>query len=128
MDTDTLIIALDFARTRLLTTLDTIEKSGQDAAKVLAWRPGPGRAHIGWQAMHCAATHDRYLNVGVKGRRAARRGDRCRVRGRQHAERRKRAPFGGHPLGAPGPLPRPTRIRCRDRPRRVAAQAAQWPN
>jgi hypothetical protein len=36
-------------------------------AKVLAWRPAPGRAHIGWQAMHCAATHDRYLNVGLRG-------------------------------------------------------------
>ena len=34
---------------------------------MLAWRPGPGRAHIGWQAMHCAATHDRYLNVGLRG-------------------------------------------------------------
>src|SRR5262249_30169928 len=32
-----------------------------------AWRPGPGRAHIGWQAMHCAATHDKYVNVGLKG-------------------------------------------------------------
>ena len=50
---------------RLLGTLDAIEKSGQDPAKVLSWRPGPGRAHIGWQAMHCAATHDRYLNTGI---------------------------------------------------------------
>jgi len=50
---------------RLLGVLDTIEKSGQDPAKVLAWRPGPGRAHIAWQAMHCAATHDRYLNTGI---------------------------------------------------------------
>src|SRR4051794_20295084 len=67
MDRETLVASLDFARARLLGTLDTIEKSGQDIQKVLAWRPGPGRAHIGWQAMHCAATHDRYLNVGVKG-------------------------------------------------------------
>lgn len=66
MDRDTLLAGMDFSRARLLGTLDAIEKSGQDAAKVLAWRPGPGRAHIGWQAMHCAATHDRYLNVGVK--------------------------------------------------------------
>ena len=67
MDRDTLIAGLEFARTRLLTTLDTIEKSGQDVGKVLAWRPGPGRAHIGWQAMHCAATHDKYLNVHLRG-------------------------------------------------------------
>ena len=66
MDRDTLLAGLDFARTRLLNTLDAIEKSGQDMGKVLAWRPGPGRAHIGWQAMHCAATHDKYLNVYLK--------------------------------------------------------------
>jgi hypothetical protein len=65
MDSESLIAALEFSRGRLLGILDTIEKSGQDPAKVLAWRPGPGRAHIGWQAMHCAATHDRYLNVGI---------------------------------------------------------------
>lgn len=67
MDRDTLLAGLEFARGRLLGILDTIEKSGQDPAKVLAWRPGPGRAHIGWQAMHCAATHDKYVNVGIKG-------------------------------------------------------------
>jgi hypothetical protein len=65
MEKDTLIAALEFSRARLLGELETIQKSGQDPAKVLAWRPGPGRAHIAWQAMHCAATHDRYLNVGV---------------------------------------------------------------
>lgn len=67
MDRETLIAGLDFSRSRLLGILDTIEKSGQDLAKVLAWRPGPGRAHIAWQAMHCAATHDKYLNVIIKG-------------------------------------------------------------
>ena len=66
MDTDTILANLDFSRARLLGTLDAIEKSGQDMTKVLAWRPGPGRAHLGWQFMHCAATHDRYLNVGLK--------------------------------------------------------------
>jgi hypothetical protein len=72
MDTSTLIFALDFTRNRLLGTLDTIEKTarerGHDMGKVLAWRPGPGRAHIGWQAMHCAATHDKYLNVTLLGK------------------------------------------------------------
>ena len=65
MDRDTLVAGLEFARMRLLGTLDAIEKSGQDAGKVLSWRPGLGRAHIAWQAMHCAATHDRYLNAGI---------------------------------------------------------------
>ncbi len=67
MDKTTLLAALDFSRARLLGSLDSIEKSGQDITTVLAWRPAPGRAHIGWQAMHCAATHDRYLNVRIKG-------------------------------------------------------------
>lgn len=67
MDKDTLIATLNFTRQRLLGTLETIEKSGQDISRVLAWRPGPGRAHIAWQAMHCAATHDKYLNVFIKG-------------------------------------------------------------
>ena len=65
MDSESLVFALEFSRARLLGTLDAIEKSGQDVAKILAWRPGPGRAHIAWQAMHCAATHDRYLNAGI---------------------------------------------------------------
>jgi hypothetical protein len=67
MDKATLFAMMDFGRARLLGSLDGIEKSGQDVAKVLAWRPGPGRAHIAWQAAHCAATHDRYLNVRLKG-------------------------------------------------------------
>lgn len=65
MDKDTLIAAMEFSHGRLLGILDTIEKSGHDIQKVLAWRPGVGRAHIAWQAMHCAATHDAYLNVGL---------------------------------------------------------------
>jgi uncharacterized damage-inducible protein DinB len=58
---------MDAVRQRLLGSLDVIERSGRDGGRVLAWRPGPGRAHIGWQAMHCAATHDKYLNVIVQG-------------------------------------------------------------
>jgi uncharacterized damage-inducible protein DinB len=61
MDKNTLIAALDFSHTRLLDELTTIKKSGQDMKKVLAWRPGPGRAHLGWQFAHCAATHERYV-------------------------------------------------------------------
>jgi uncharacterized damage-inducible protein DinB len=65
MDKDTLALVLEFSRSRLLGILEAIEKSGLDVNKVLAWRPGPGRAHVAWQAMHCAATHDRYLNVSL---------------------------------------------------------------
>ena len=72
MDPTTLIAALDFNRNRLLGTLDTIEKvateKGHSPAAVIAWRPGPARAHIAWQAMHCAATHDKYLNVALSGK------------------------------------------------------------
>ncbi|MFT3788569.1 MAG: DinB family protein [Tepidisphaeraceae bacterium] len=67
MDIATLLAVWEFSRARLLGILETIEKSGQDVQQVLAWRPGPGRAHIGWQAMHCAATHDRYINERLKG-------------------------------------------------------------
>ncbi len=63
----TILSTLDFSRDRLLGSLDSISKSGQNTTKILAWRPGVGRAHIGWQAMHCAATHDRYVNVRIKG-------------------------------------------------------------
>lgn len=66
----TLAAAMEFSRARLLGTIDAIEKSGADVSKVLAWRPGPGRAHIAWQLMHCAATHDKYFNGFVLGKAA----------------------------------------------------------
>jgi len=66
-DLKTIFSSLDFTRDRLLGSLDSIAKSGQDVQKVLAWRPGVGRAHIAWQAMHCAATHDKYVNVRMRG-------------------------------------------------------------
>ena len=74
MDIDTLIAALEFSRSRLIGTLDSIEKAAVekklDIKQVLAWRPGAGRAHIAWQAAHCAATHDKYLNVVLLGKTA----------------------------------------------------------
>lgn len=70
MDSATLVSILDFAHTRLTGTLDAIEKSGEDVGKVLNWRPADGRAHIGWQLLHCAATHDKYLNAMVRGQAA----------------------------------------------------------
>jgi uncharacterized damage-inducible protein DinB len=57
---------LEFGRAKTLATLDAIAKR-PDAAAVLAWRPGPGRAHIGWQLMHIAATDDRHLGVRMRG-------------------------------------------------------------
>ncbi len=63
----TILSLLDFTRDRLVGSLDDIAKSGQDVQQVLGWRPGVGRAHIAWQAMHCAATHDKYVNVRIQG-------------------------------------------------------------
>ncbi len=55
--TEELIKSLDFARARTLGLLDGIEKE-VDPEAVLAWRPGPGRAHIAWQLMHIAITEE----------------------------------------------------------------------
>ena len=48
-----------FNRDRTLETLTAIEETG-DSLGVLGWRPGPGRAHIGWQMMHIAITEERF--------------------------------------------------------------------
>ena len=52
-----LIKSLEFARARTLGLLDGIEKE-PDPQAILAWRPGPGRAHVGWQLMHVAITEE----------------------------------------------------------------------
>jgi len=57
---------LEFGRAKTLATLDAIGKR-PDAATILAWRPGPGRAHIAWQLMHIAATDDRHLGARMRG-------------------------------------------------------------
>ncbi len=56
---------LDLSRRKTLELLDGIANR-PDAAAVLAWRPGSGRAHIAWQLMHLGATDDRHLNVRMK--------------------------------------------------------------
>jgi uncharacterized damage-inducible protein DinB len=61
---------LEFARKKTLDTLEAIAKL-PNATAILAWRPGPGRAHIAWQLMHIAATDDRHLNVRIRGGKAA---------------------------------------------------------
>ena len=57
---------LTFTRRKTLDLLDAIEKA-PDAATVLGWRPGPGRANVAWQLMHIAATDDRHLHVRMQG-------------------------------------------------------------
>jgi hypothetical protein len=56
---------LEFVRKKSLDFIEIIAKS-PDAAAVLAWRPGPGRAHVAWQLMHIGATDDRHLNVRIR--------------------------------------------------------------
>ncbi|MGO9115684.1 MAG: DinB family protein [Thermoguttaceae bacterium] len=55
--TELLIKNLEFARARTLGFLDGIEKE-PDPQGALSWRPGPGRAHVGWQLMHVAVTEE----------------------------------------------------------------------
>jgi uncharacterized damage-inducible protein DinB len=54
---ETQIAAMEFARGRTLDLLERIEAE-QDPTAILAWRPGQGRAHLGWQLMHIAVTED----------------------------------------------------------------------
>ncbi len=49
--------SFEFNRARTLAFLDEIEKLPNPQA-ALAWRPGPGRAHIGWQLMHIGITEE----------------------------------------------------------------------
>lgn len=57
---------MEFSRRKTVELLDHLAKH-PDPAKVLGWRPGPGRAHIAWQLMHIGATDDRHLGVRMKG-------------------------------------------------------------
>lgn len=52
-----LISSMEFNRVRTLGLLDRIEQE-PNAAEVLAWRPGPGRAHLAWQLMHIGITEE----------------------------------------------------------------------
>jgi uncharacterized damage-inducible protein DinB len=49
--------SMKFNRVRTLATLDEIEKLAHPQA-VLAFRLGPGRAHIGWQLLHIGITEE----------------------------------------------------------------------
>ena len=54
---ETLIRSFEFNRTRTLALLEKIEQEPQPE-KVLAWRPGTGRAHIAWQLLHVGVTEE----------------------------------------------------------------------
>lgn len=54
---DILIKSYQFNRTRTLDLLSKIEQE-PDPMAVLGWRPGAGRAHIGWQLMHIGVTEE----------------------------------------------------------------------
>ncbi|MDA7980086.1 MAG: DinB family protein [Pirellulales bacterium] len=47
----------EFFRERTLATLDRVRKMS-DPNAALRWRPGAGRAHVGWQLMHIAITEE----------------------------------------------------------------------
>jgi uncharacterized damage-inducible protein DinB len=57
----TFVESYKFYRNRTLGLLDAIEKL-PDPQGALAWRPGPGRAYIGWQLMHIAVTEDLFAS------------------------------------------------------------------
>jgi uncharacterized damage-inducible protein DinB len=57
---------LDFSRQKTVALLDTLAKE-PNAQAILAWRPGPGRAHLAWQLMHIAATDDRHVHARMEG-------------------------------------------------------------
>jgi hypothetical protein len=63
---DVTLQLLDFFRERTLGTLAAIEKL-PDPAKILGWRPGPGRAHIAWQIMHVGITEELFATERLKG-------------------------------------------------------------
>jgi len=52
-----LIANYQFNRGRTLGLLEKVEQE-PDPRAVLGWRPGPGRAHIGWQLMHIGITEE----------------------------------------------------------------------
>lgn len=56
----------DLYRERTLATLDAISKLS-DPQQALGWRPGPGRAHIGWQLMHIGITEELFATERLLG-------------------------------------------------------------
>ncbi len=65
----TITIAADFWRANREKTLATLDQIAAlpDAAAVLVWRPGPGRAHIAWQLMHIGITEELFATERLVG-------------------------------------------------------------
>lgn len=55
-----------FSRSRTLGLLDEIAKF-PNPDEVLRYRPGPGRAHIGWQLLHIAVTEELFATERLLG-------------------------------------------------------------
>lgn len=62
--------SLEFHRTRTLALLDDLAQK-PDPQAVLAYRPGPGRAHIAWQLCHIAITEELFATERLFGRTPA---------------------------------------------------------
>jgi uncharacterized damage-inducible protein DinB len=60
----------DVNRNRTLATLDAIVQF-PEAQEILAWRPGPGRAHIGWQLTHVGITEELFATERLLGTKTA---------------------------------------------------------
>lgn len=56
----TVAVFLDAYRFNREKTLELLDKIGKepDPAQVLSWRPGPGRANIGWQLTHIGVSEE----------------------------------------------------------------------
>jgi hypothetical protein len=54
---DVMLDVMELCRLRTLATLDEVAKL-PDPIAVLGWRPGTGRAHIGWQLTHIGITEE----------------------------------------------------------------------
>ena len=55
-----------YARSRTGELLEAVAATGR-ADEALRWRPGPGRANLGWQFMHLAATDHRFETLRLQG-------------------------------------------------------------
>jgi uncharacterized damage-inducible protein DinB len=72
---DAAIKSYKFNRGRTLALLDQITSEQADPQAPLAWRPGTGRAHIGWQLTHIAITEDIFSSERLSPGKAPRYAD-----------------------------------------------------
>jgi len=56
---------LELSRKKTNELMDAVAKL-PNPPEALAFRPGPGRAHLGWQLMHIGATDDRHLYTRMR--------------------------------------------------------------